>query len=640
MAFGLPTSPPSLGTDQLGNVLPNSVTSIFNKGKTSNAGATTLPWSNLADLPRFFFPVTIVGQRWDALFPYRFVVIDTANGNQIVNGSPTDSNLTITQSASNGTFTIGFEAPSQQWIFQLPITPEQLSISDTFAITTSATLRGIIEEHNGVKFKSISASGTFGVWPSRPSITQPPGTPSIVQSLFGGTIEAANNLLGGVNRLVNTVTSGHPASKPVTIQPEQSSSGLSSTGYYQALFLQQFLEQYAEAKKRPENAGWRLVFDIPKQNQSFIVTPMQFTWQQSVNKPVQIYYSLNLKAWRRVDLLQKVSSVPVTVPTVSPGLLQQFMNALAAARNLVSQSLALISAVKSDIEAPLEALRQTTLLIKGIAGVAVTAIDLPSQIIKDYRSSITASLNNVSNVNALPSQVTSNQVQSAAFASIKAASAQQEGLSTGAVTGGQLGAPAAYAQSINPTNAIFANPPAYYALLDTVQVANLTLSPAQQATVDNIVVAASQITVSQLKTFRQTILTLALQLSNSFGTGSPFYNTVFGLPPPASLVTPISLDQYELLDVLYDVMQNYDNLTATNQIDAQNMQNNMQYVAGLADQAGISFSIPNSMILAPVPFGLTIEAIAARYLGDPQRWIEIATLNNLQDPYIDESGFQ
>ena len=29
-----------------------------------------------------------------------------------------------------------------------------------------------------------------------------------------------------------------------------------------------------------------------------------------------------------------------------------------------------------------------------------------------------------------------------------------------------------------------------------------------------------------------------------------------------------------------------------------------------------------------------------RYLGDPQRWLEIVTLNNLRDPYIDEDGFQ
>ncbi len=87
-------------------------------------------------------------------------------------------------------------------------------------------------------------------------------------------------------------------------------------------------------------------------------------------------------------------------------------------------------------------------------------------------------------------------------------------------------------------------------------------------------------------------------------------------------------------------MQVYDILTATTQIDDDQKQSNMDYVAGLADTSGIDFTVPNSKILVPVPFGLTIEGIAARYLGDPQRWLEIVTLNNLRDPYIDEDGFQ
>jgi hypothetical protein len=102
----------------------------------------------------------------------------------------------------------------------------------------------------------------------------------------------------------------------------------------------------------------------------------------------------------------------------------------------------------------------------------------------------------------------------------------------------------------------------------------------------------------------------------------------------------MTIDEYELLKALYDVMQSYDILTATTQVDDANKQTNMEYVAGLADEAGIAFNIPDSKILAPVPFGLNIEQIAARYLGDPQRWLEIVTLNNLSDPYIDENGFQ
>ena len=152
--------------------------------------------------------------------------------------------------------------------------------------------------------------------------------------------------------------------------------------------------------------------------------------------------------------------------------------------------------------------------------------------------------------------------------------------------------------------------------------------------------AASQTTVSQLKQYRAVILSLALQLSNAFGAGSAYYDQVYNLPPPATIIQPMTLDQYDLLQSLYDSMQAYDSLTATTALNDINIQTSMEYVAGLANISGIVFDNSISKTLAPVPYGLTIEGIALRYLGDPQRWLEIVTLNNLREPYIDESGFQ
>lgn len=625
----------NLGLDQAVQGIKNAagiVTSVNN----TNTTLTPLPWLTSNISSKFFQSIQIDPSRWDQLFPYRLAVIDS-NNNRIVSnnvGVNPMPNVIFTPGTGSAIVTVD---NTSGWIFQLPITPEQLTIQDQYAIQTSATLRGVLEEHSGVRFKMITASGRMGVWAQRSSINKPTGTPGIISSLFGGTIEGVGSVVNQVNKVINTATSGHPANPPVSLRPETSLYGSNSTAYYQALKLQQFLEQYAEAKRDPANASWRLVFDIPKQNQSFVVTPVIYNWQQQAQKPMHLMYNFQLKAWRRINLKQTPTPTPANNQPISPGILQRILNTINQAQQVLSASLNLIGAVRSDVDAPLTALRQTVLFVKGLAGVVATAADLPSQIATDYSSAITSAINSLSSTisSTISDPTTINNVKA-----IVAAQTQNEGLSMNAVAGGQLGTLAATNLSLSVINNIFSQPNANFLLLDQVPVNALSLTNAQQAVIQNLQSQASETTVAQLLQYRATVLQLALQLSNSFGTGSAYYNQIFNLPAPQTSLLPITLDQYGLLANLYEVLACYDILTATTQVDDQTIISNMEYVAGLATASGITFDIPNSKVLAPVPFGLTIEAISARYLGDPERWIEIATLNSLRDPYIDETGFQ
>lgn len=607
------------------------VSSVRNTKKNSS-----LPWDKSDIDSRFFRKISIDPNRWNQLYPYRLLVIDSKT-NKIVSGSAGSLKIPgYDVAVGTGSSTITFEQ-FDGWVFVLPITPQQLNIQDNYAIQTSATLRGILEEHSGVRFKMINAQGTLGVWAQRESVNKPPGSPNIIQSLFGGTIEALGSVVGQVNRVINSANGKHPGNKPTTVNPEVSTYGNTSTGYYQAMKLQQFLEQYAEAKMDPDNASWRLVFDIPKQNQSFVVTPMSFNWQQNVNKPLEITYNLQLKAWRRIDLSFTPGSQGATNQPISPGILQRILNTIDEARKTTSASTNLIGAVRSDVEKPLDVLRQTALFVKDLAGVAITAADLPFQLQRDYASAISDVL--VSQSSTISANISDPSVR-ASLAAIVASKGLREGLSLNAVAGGQLGSTSATAQTIDPANNVFLTPEKNYILMDQVPVSNLNLNAAQQNVLDSVIETARETTVDTLKQYRAVIQDLSLQLSNSFGTGDAFFSQVYGRPTPTVRIQPVSLDEYDILKQLYDVMQSYDILTATTQIDDDKKQTNMDYVAGLANQSDIPFTTTSSKILAPVPFGMSIEAIAARYLGDAQRWIEIATLNNLRDPYIDENGFQ
>lgn len=602
-------------------------------GLTRDIAGSALPWDSSKS--RFFVPISIDADRWDKLFPYRLMVIDTHKGNQIVNGT---SNMDINIRKDNGRTAIEFTPLTQQWIFTLPITPKQLRITDQFAIQTTATLLGVNEEHSGVRFKMINAQGTMGVWSYRESVVQPPGSPDVIQSIFGGTLSAIGNTLSQVARTINAATSNHPAPKPISKRPEISTAGKNSTGYYHAMALQQFLEQYAEAKKDPKNASWRLVLDMPKQNQSFVITPMIFDWIQSEQRPMEIMYSLQLKAWRRIDLKAKIKEKN-NVQSLSPGILQRIMSTISEGRKTLSSITSLIGAVRSDVTRPLEVLRQTSLFVKDLAGVALTAADLPFQIQRDYKYAINDFFKSLNGSEILRNAATDPAVAQA-LKDMNVGWNRAEGLSSGSIRTGQLGPGAAQLQSIDPGMNKLDNPEKNHSLIDQANIFSLNLTGAQQEQVDAAIEAARQITVDDLKGFRSVINELSLQLSNNFGAGSSYYNQIYGRPEPSARIQPMTLDEYQILKVLYDTMQCYDILTATTEVDDLQKKTNMEYVAGLAEDAGIAFESSQSKILAPVPFGLTIEGISMRYLGDAQRWLEIATLNNLRSPYIDENGFQ
>jgi hypothetical protein len=632
------------------NPLPSVVTPNFQPiGPTTSSLVGILPWGSAGALPpgKQYSPLPVVssvffpslspkGELWDKLVPYRLIVVDTANNNQVVGGGKPPK----VQINPLGNGTLAFTPMNSSWVFNFPITPSQLNIADAYSINTSATLRGILEEHSGVRFKNITVAGSFGVWADRASIVAPPGTPNILQSVFGGTIASANNVATQFSSIINNISNGSNANKPTTVRPGAANDPDQgqSTGYYQQLIFQQFLEQYAEAKRNPINAGWRLVFDIPKQNQSFVVTPVAYTWNENVNRPMEINYNLQLKAWRRINLAYGSVPVPLQVTQLTPGVLQNILNTISAAQNTAAAAVNLIGSVRSDVDNVLNVIRQTGLLVKGIAGVAIAASDLPAQLASDAQSTISNFISTI-NTSNLTGAAKTDATTLAAIASITALATTNEGLSLTAVANGQLGPSAIASATLNPSNAVFTNPLQYPLLFGQVPVGSLTLNTQQQAALQTEVNNVSNFTVADLQTMRATILTLCSQLANSFGAGNAYYYNLFNLPPVITTAEPMDLDQFDILESFYALLDAYDVLTATNQLDDQQILNGEEFVSALAATSDISFTVPNSKIQVPVPFGLTMEQIAMRYLGDPQLWLEIATLNDLREPYIDENGF-
>lgn len=631
------------------NSIPNPPTSDNN-----------FPWSTRVGRDVFFGIYNVYPERWDRLYPYRLLVIDATN-NQIVRGSDTEANgaasiesvvswrnqedFTVTQSFKEG-------ISSGSWVFNLPITPQQISITDQYAIDNTPTTRGIVEEHNGSKYKSIDISGTTGIWPQRSQADTFKGPSTSIEGIFAGTIEAGGALLNNAQGIARAFGGDHPSSPS---EPQEFDER--ETGYFQALALDQFIERYVQAKKNPAYSKWRLVLDMPKMGVAYVVTPQAFSLRKSQEKPLEHMFQIRLKAWKRVEVGKIGVDESQNLPNLDINTFQRVVNGIAQTRRTLSNAINLVKAVRSDAQAPLQVLRQTALAVKDTAGLAFAVADLPSQLINDYKSSIqdsidivkdsfdrsldegTSSARGASGIpSAIPSSGTAGKVGKAVNA-IANKKRLNEGLSSSSVDQGALGTEAAQSQETDPLNNIFNSPEEYFDLFDEINLADLKLTPQQEESIESELERVRALNIDDFRDFKNDLQKLALEISDSFGAGNQIYSDIYGRPNPRQRTIPMGIDELNVLNGIYEGIQAYDILVATKQYNDLKLQSPLEYVGEIANRSEIEFQNSVSKFPVPVPFGLTIEQIAARYLGNPDRWIEIATINALRSPYIDEEGF-
>lgn len=633
--------------------------------QTGAKGQEGAPWMKDKDNANsaFWKPIDIDPARWNKFYPYRLVVVDVSKPGKprvVGSGASKFSGSVDPAVKEKGlSYVISQTATGGAWECVLPITPQQLRISNQYSINTSATMRGIVEEHNGMKFKMISASGTTGIWPRKPTQGGKIAAPTSLGSIFGGTLEAAQGLIGNINRVASMLDGKSPNKSSAKTKPENSEAGVFSTGYYQALYMDQLIERYVEAKKNPKNKGWRLVFDMPKQNQSFIVTPVAFELNQSERKPNEMLFSFQLKAWKRIDLQQDIKDTSGELPKLDSNLFQRIVGTIAETRRVLGSATNLVKAVRSDFQKPFNVLRQTSLAVKDTAGLAFAVIDLPRQLVDDFNSAInsawvtssgafqrgadqTTSSQGDSLVLRNPisgKETSSSQKAGSAISSVLDTQKVNEGLSPDEVAAGALGPEAQARQATDPMNQVFKNPEENFDLFNNITVDGLKLNPAQISAIDDELLRIRLLNVNDFRSFRAELVSLAHDIADNFGASDSTYTAVYGLPTPKTRPIAMTVEENEILQALYEAIQCYDLLCSTKAYDDLTIQDPLAFVGGLANESGIDFQDFSSKLLAPVPFGATIEEIAARYMGDAQRWLEIVTLNRLRSPYIDEVGF-
>lgn len=535
--------------------------------------------------------------RWNKLYPYQLVIV---------------------KAHDDGTFT---PTPSR---FTLPMTPQDLSITTPFAITTTVTSSGVAEEHNGTKVKLINLSGSLGSAPLRGTAPIKNLGPGVMDTIFGGTIDKFARLKDSSIALFKGDELQKYKNQMVVSSDVKYADQSQTTGYSQYLLLKQFLEGYASLKTTADGSPYRLAFCIWKENTVYLVTPLSYALKRTVSSPGEYSYDLQFKAWRQVELTLQSASDVGGIIKASPKTLGDALKKIQQARQVIYDTRATIMGFRGDIDRVFNAIREVVLGAKEALGAVEMLVDLPATLIQDFKDQIIRQFHDRSSDPTLLGDRAAKEYL------------QVMGVN-GTITGGGLGTKT-FALDSNPITKFFERPDDHYDLFASVDVDRLDLPSNERDKVEAERARVNAFTRSDYEERRDLLTAFLVDYSNFVGAGDDTFNQVYGTTATPTVRTPTD-DDFQVIFSLNEIVSEMDKLIALKGDGESELVKAIDYVAGLASGAGVAFQKPVSKFAVPFPYDTTLERLSDMYLGSPDRWHEIAVLNGLREPYIDEVGF-
>jgi len=543
-------------------------------------------------------------------------------------------------------------AITPQNMVTLRLPPASLNITTQFASVVQATNNGVLEENSGVVFRVISIQGTTGIYPGRESKKDLRATKGslTVENIF----PAATLAIGAVSKAAKDVLFGRKIGTNLIDKDDPNGQ----SGYAHFWRLHNFIVRYAEEKKLRKNRSKRLLFLCPKDNIAYVVTPMSFELKKDANNPHQYKYSIVMKAW---DIA--TNSYDTVKPEINKlenreGLIRGLLERIRRARRTVQLSSGVLHGIQSDIGDVLQLANQASLALKDVVGVGREILDFypifKSNIdlliitngqqwgsVLNHRANSSADFIDISkalNNGALTGPGTTSEPtpvsnQSSAF------------LMAGKVSANSLtSAPNGEDVDVQGTSSPQANQLLTKALdkkglLEDVPLEELgTLPLGIQEAIDKEIEASTQITAGQVQKLANKMQEVSNNIAYNAGMMDPTYAALYGLPAPVSEgKTPTEEDILLAADI-QDGQQALISALGLGDLFKQKPANPF-LAANEVLEPEQQLPTPLSAFPVTVSQGSSIEDMARRYLGNPNRGKEIAILNGLRAPYIDEDGF-
>jgi hypothetical protein len=177
----------------------------------------------------------------------------------------------------------------------------------------------------------------------------------------------------------------------------------------------------------------------------------------------------------------------------------------------------------------------------------------------------------------------------------------------------------------------------FYSIFDNTLIDSISLTYEEKQIVDNKVADALSYTRGDFLAIRQLLQEERDAISDKVGLTDEDYNRVFNRSPQPARVDAKNRDVNKMYEI-QEMIKSIDFILANSFSLESSSVDPFALARANADNPEIEIGNYFSGTLEKIDYGESLQSFAARTLGDPDRWIDIAIANGLKAPYIDEDG--
>lgn len=176
----------------------------------------------------------------------------------------------------------------------------------------------------------------------------------------------------------------------------------------------------------------------------------------------------------------------------------------------------------------------------------------------------------------------------------------------------------------------------YYAIFDNIDIDSINLTNEEQRIIDARTLTVQNYSKNDFLRIKKELMDYRDRIADIAGLSDSSYNAVYG---KSSIPPQISASNVEA-NLMVSVQENIGTVDfiLANLFAVDAAIDPFALARANANNPDINVGQYKSGRLVRINYGEDLMGLANRYLGDPNKWIDIAIANGLKPPYIDEVG--